>query len=65
MYCCKIFVLLFMFSSIKGRGAAKNNVTDVIDENDFAEERSKMQNIIRKESIFKSNKSKLRIDREY
>ena len=61
MYCCKIFVLLFMFSSIKGRGAAKYNVTDVIDENDFAEGRSKMQNIIRKELIIKSNK----IDRVY
>ena len=56
MYCCKIFVLLFMFSSIKGRGAAKYNVTDVIDGNDFAEGRSKMQNIIRKELIIKSNR---------
>ena len=44
-----------MFSSINGIGAAKYNVTDVIDENDFAEGRSKMQNIIRKELIIKSN----------
>ena len=47
-----------MFSSIKGRGAAKYNVTDVIDGNDFAEGRSKMQNIIRKELIIMSNKIK-------
>lgn len=58
--------MLFMFSSIKGSGAAKYNVTDVIDENDFAEGRSKMQSIIRKESIIESNNiNELWIDRVY